>query len=158
MKASIKHVDELMKIQTLCYGPDMNESIGVFHSIVGSGLCFVIKKTHDDTIAGYLLAHYWHDFAQPPKLHEELTKCEVRRCCFIHDLAIMPQYRGMNYTRALLQELKDKINDLPCCLVSVNGTSEFWKKFGFVEQECSRNLLSTYSEDARFMRAGHLHL
>jgi len=147
-----------MEIQTLCYGADMNESIGVFHSIVGSGLCFVIKNTHDDTISGYLLAHYWHDFAQPTKLHEELTKCEVRRCCFIHDLAVMPQYRGMNYTRALLQELKDKLKDMPCCLVSVNGTSDFWHKFGFVEQECSLDILSTYSEDARFMCAEKLRL
>lgn len=154
MKANAEDLEVMLKIQKCCYILSMNESKEVFESIVKGNLCFVVH-VHGETV-GYLLAHYWHDVSHPPRLHEKLVQSGHTLCCFVHDLAIKPQYRGKGYARKLLMELKSEIGNMPCSLVSVNGTADFWQIYGFENQNCGIEILSTYGDDAKFMLARHM--
>ena len=65
----------------------------------------------------------------------------------IHDLAVLPQYRGKGVGRALLQTAEDYARRQGCCrltlevLESNSGARELYRRFGFDDSTISRFLV-----------------
>jgi ribosomal protein S18 acetylase RimI-like enzyme len=85
-------------------------------------------------VVGYLISHpYIRDKSAPLNtLIHEIP--ETPDTWYIHDLAILPEFRGRGMVRPVLEDIKalalsHGIKELS--LVSVYGTEVFWTKMGF---------------------------
>lgn len=74
---------------------------------------------------------------------------------YIHDLAILPEFRGHGFAQEGVRLLCDVGKGFETMgLVSVYGTGAFWVRFGFVEGEGDEGLrskLREYGDDAVFL-------
>jgi ribosomal protein S18 acetylase RimI-like enzyme len=83
-------------------------------------------------LCGYLISHPIR-YQQPPDLDSFLGEIIAPDQYYIHDLAILPVFRGSG----LAQEGVEKVLRTAAkayetsCLVSVYGTARFWGRFGF---------------------------
>lgn len=87
----------------------------------------------DDKLVGYCFFHPWHENQIVP-LCLELTNVPKSPICYIHDLAILPKYRGNGNGRFFAGAVIEKIRSLgfsKCALVAVLGAERFWCKMGF---------------------------
>lgn len=89
---------------------------------------------HQDRIVGYLISHpYTRD--NYPDLNTLIHRIpENPDTWYIHDLAILPEFRGRGMVRPILTQVKELalskgIKEMS--LVSVYGTEKFWTKMGF---------------------------
>ena len=88
----------------------------------------------ENEVVGYLISHPYLRDKSPPLntlIHEIPTSADT---WYIHDLAILPEFRGRGMVRPILEEVKalalsHGIHELS--LVSVYGTEVFWTKMGF---------------------------
>jgi len=87
-----------------------------------------------EKVVGYLISHPYCRDTYPPlnTLIREIP--EDPDTWYIHDLAILPEFRGRGMVRPVLEEVKALalaygIKELS--LVSVYGTEPFWTKMGF---------------------------
>ena len=93
--------------------------------------CYVLDA---EKVVGYLISHPFRRDAYPPlnTLIREIP--EDPDTWYIHDLAILPEFRGRGMVRPVLEEVKalalaQGIKELS--LVSVYGSEKFWTKMGF---------------------------
>lgn len=104
-------------------------------------------------ICGYAIAHPIRPFA-PPELDAfpDAISPETTQL-YIHDIAIIREFRGGNFARAIiadLLQLADRYES--AALVSVYGTYPFWERFGFRTSEKDlSDKLAPYGADAVFM-------
>lgn len=104
-------------------------------------------------VCGYAIAHPIRPF-DPPELDALPGAISPETTQFyIHDIAIIREFRGGNFARAIiadLLQLADRYES--AALVSVYGTYPFWERFGFraTEKDLS-DKLAPYGEDAVFM-------
>ncbi|KAK4210203.1 hypothetical protein QBC37DRAFT_292999 [Rhypophila decipiens] len=77
---------------------------------------------------------------------------------YIHDIAILPAFRGQGLAAQCIRLLLDvakRHGYKTTCLISVYGTSEFWGKFGFLPPENLSDVLKEkvkgYGEDAVYL-------
>lgn len=87
-----------------------------------------------EKVVGYLISHPYRRDTYPPlnTLIREIP--EDPDTWYIHDLAILPEFRGRGMVRPVLAKVKalalaQGIKELS--LVSVYGTEPFWTKMGF---------------------------
>ena len=124
-------------IQRLCFPASAIESLPALRSIARAAprMCMVAEAP--GTIAGYLLAHPWSANDLPP-LNEPLPTLPAgASCLFIHDLAIRPSARGTGLAGRMVRRLLTIARNsgmTGASLISVQETSEFWARFGFVKQ------------------------
>jgi hypothetical protein len=89
---------------------------------------------HEDLVVGYLISHPYRRNTYPP-LNTLIYKIpDAPDTWYIHDLVILPEFRGRGMVRPILAEVKalaliHGINELS--LVSVYGKEVFWRKMGF---------------------------
>lgn len=88
----------------------------------------------DPDIVGYLISHPYRRDTHPPlnTLIREIPK--DADTWYIHDLAILPEFRGRGMVRPVLdmvRELALRHGNKECSLVSIYGREKFWKKMGF---------------------------
>lgn len=152
--ASLEDLDEIYWLQSEWYAAHLIEDKHVFAAIIEQGfslVCVLNKK-----IIGYILCHAslgtntMHPLDEPPGFIKEPG------AYFIHDLLIDPEHRAKGIGSMLVKELMKKLgenNDFH--IVSVENTTSFWKRFGFVEDQA---ITPGYGKDARHMcHAKHLH-
>ena len=118
----------------------------------------------DDKMVGHLIAHYWLDAENPPRLNSisdiltlpSTNKDELGyQNIFIHDLTIIPDMANQGIARELMSRFLEYLNSwcqpIIISLVSVNGSQKFWAKIGFVPiiqpTEKQIELLKTYGDD-----------
>lgn len=134
--ADASHVPGMLAVQEQCYPTALHESASVFLSILqrGSGHCYVLVDDDDDMhfVAGYLLAHPWHDVSCPPCLNSIPCMTGPARCIFIHDMVVLPAYRGCGFGKALLDCLLPSTYPVTLCAIDEPAAS-FWAKMGFVQ-------------------------
>ena len=146
---------QIMNIQKASYPPHLHESIEIFESIARSSeFCYVAE--FNSQICGYLFSHLWTDITNPPKLHTKYDFNQEEKCCFIHDLAVDPEFRNMRIAQNLFQMLckESKIINLPITLVAVNGADVFWHKMGFSylgKDGISHDIFESYDKTASYM-------
>lgn len=115
-------MNKILKLQALCYPPELQESEETLMNIVGNNRSYF---AHDgDELIGYLLCHY---ATKPAKLNHYETSGDF---LFIHDLAVHPDFRHKNVATNLLKNICE-----PCMLLSLPEAYRFWRKMGFIETE-----------------------
>lgn len=94
------------------------------------------KLTREGEILGYAIAHPWF-LNEIPELDAFLPKrADPPDCLFIHDVAVLPEARGLGAAEAFVALLRPLaaargVRYLAC--VSVYGTDRLWSRFGFTE-------------------------
>jgi hypothetical protein len=91
--------------------------------------CFVYEK--ENRVQGYIISHPWMS-DNVPELNKELPIVDLDRfrshqCYYIHDIVLMPEYRGALIAAEIIEPLiKDK---LLVCLVAPAPTQHYWRKY-----------------------------
>lgn len=103
---------------------------------------------------GYVLSHPW-TLTAPPALNSLLGAIpEAPDTFYIHDLALLPEARGLGAAGAAVEILIGVAKSLPTMsLVAVNGSVPFWSRYGFAisnRPDLMQKLLS-YDDAAQFM-------
>lgn len=115
--------------------------------------CLVLAD--DGEVGGYVISHpIRHD--QPPALDSLLREIALDADqYYIHDLAILPKFRGTGRAAECIAKLLKVAKQFPTtCLVSVYGTTSFWGRYGFTPaavDEVLAEKLRGYGEDAAYL-------
>ena len=117
--------------------------------------CLGLVEPGSDELCGYAISHpikYRH----PPTLNHLLGNiASDADQYYIHDLAILPKFRGHDLARGCIEKLLDVAKRYrTTCLISVYGTEQFWGHFGFVKVEVDevlRKKLLEYGDDAKYL-------
>jgi GNAT superfamily N-acetyltransferase len=111
----------------------------------------------DDAIAGYGLAHPWKQNEIPPldgflgRLPEDVD------CLYVHDVAVLPDFRGGGVARAYVATIEGLARSsgiATLALVSVYGTRVVWERLGFrpvAADAALRAKLTSYGASATYM-------
>lgn len=156
MRAS--DLDRVISIQAVCYAGDIPESRTSLQAKfeASSATCLVAECS--GVVRAYLFALPWLSVA-PPSLNA--TTCELPAnpdCLYLHDLSVAPELRGTGTGTALIQmffELQQQARLPSACLVAVQSSAPFWRRFGFEVTQGDAVLtekLASYGADARFMQ------
>jgi ribosomal protein S18 acetylase RimI-like enzyme len=118
--------------------------------------CFVLE---DDTlgscatgscaIGGYAISHPFT--RESPPLNTLLHQIHEATCWYIHDIALLPSFRGNGATSEMVSQLTELARSRgmrEITLTSVNNSHTFWKRLGFVHDLSTS--CSTYG-DSFFM-------
>ncbi|MDR1089495.1 MAG: GNAT family N-acetyltransferase [Prevotella sp.] len=127
------HIPEMMDIQKICFQEAYCESVFVYDTLVKVFPDGAWGAFYRDRMIGYIFFHpYKNQMVKP--LDSGLVLTGDEDCMYLHEIAILPQYRAQGITGRLI-DVFDKVsgqyrlNDQS--LVSVQGSMEFWKKKGF---------------------------
>lgn len=111
----------------------------------------------DDTPAGYGLAHPWMRQHIPLLDHLLGAIPAEADCLYIHDVAILPEWRGRGALHRYLASVVHLARSAgigSLALVSVYGTQAMWARAGFHTVEADATLaakLASYGESATYM-------
>ena len=155
-KLSIDDIPNLIRIADKIH-PSLPESFEVFAERVElfpSG-CLALVEDGSSELCGYAISHPIRH-RQPPALDSLLGGIAVdANQYYIHDLAILPQFRGHGFAQDCIEKLLAVASRFPTtCLVSVYGTAAFWRRSGFLSVETDEVLekkLLGYGDDAMFL-------
>ncbi|KAK4442716.1 acyl-CoA n-acyltransferase [Podospora aff. communis PSN243] len=119
--------------------------------------CLILSDDTTGKIGGYTISHPIRK-DQPPALDSLLGSIpEDADQFYIHDVVVSPEFRGKGAAgegvRRLLAVAEERGFETTC-LVSVNGTTGFWSRFGFEAGEVGEALkekLKGYGDDAVYM-------
>lgn len=151
---SVSDVESLLRVADKIH-PDLPESDYVFVERVKlfpEG-CLVLVEAGE--VCGYAVSHPIRN-RQPPALDSLLGEISPDADqYYIHDLAILPRFRGRGLAAKGIDKLLTVAKRFPTtCLVSVYGTTSFWERFGFVPGQVDAVLsekLHGYGEDAAYL-------
>lgn len=113
---------------------DHPEDMAVYHNrlaLYPQG-CMALER--DGQVMGYMVAHPWSDDAAPPKLNQILDDLPVSDCLYLHDIALLPETRGMGAGRIATAKLVQFAKDhgyRKIWLTAVSGADSFWSQQGF---------------------------
>ncbi|WP_062206874.1 hypothetical protein [Aureimonas sp. AU12] len=119
--------------------------------------CLVLEavgRSGPSGIGGYAIAYPAPLFAPPPLDTVLGTLPALADSLYVHDVALLPDWRGGGRSDAGIRLLLDLADAFPAAmLVSVYGTAPFWGRYGFVPNADPRlgDKLATYGEGAVFM-------
>ncbi len=148
-------------VQRSSFPPPAVESVSCLQSIAAAApeMCAVAES--EEGMLGYMLAHPWVPDDLPP-LNEPLTKCPPgASCLFIHDLALLPSARGRGLASEMVRRLlatAEAEEMTSASLLSVQGTTEFWARFGFgkrpeLTERFRKRVVGFFEIDFHFMAA-----
>ncbi|MCJ1324937.1 hypothetical protein MMC10_001599 [Thelotrema lepadinum] len=117
--------------------------------------CLALVEGDGDELCGYAISHPIRR-RQPPALNSLLGEIALDADqYYIHDLAILPEFRGFGLAQECIKDLFAVANRFPTtCLVSVYDTATFWGRFGFLPVEIDEILekkLLDYGEDVTYL-------
>lgn len=109
--------------------------------------------TYNTMTVGYAIAHPGK-IGQPPPLDTLLgTLPPDADCLYIHDVALLPETRGLRFGAAAVATLLDlaRQHGLACLtLTAVNNSAAFWSRQGLSLAPINKGL-GTYGDDAAYM-------
>ena len=124
--------------------PDFYEELSIFYerlALCPEG-CFVLEEL---TIGGYAISHPFR--RESPPLNTLIKEIPVATCWYIHDVALLPSFRGNRATSAIVSKMEELARSQglqEMTLTSVSGSHTFWNRIGFsVDPSVS---CSTYDE------------
>ncbi len=125
----------IARIQAESYPREVLESLESLqsHWHVSESTCLIAEV--QGAVVGYILSHPWIKGKIPPlnEIYSSLpANCDS---LFIHDLALSPPFRGTGLGDELVRavfEAGSALGLTHLSLISVQGSSGYWKRFGFV--------------------------
>jgi GNAT superfamily N-acetyltransferase len=116
--------------------------------------CFGLHS--EGGLIGYGVSHPWMLYSIPP-LDRLLGALPAQAdCLYIHDVAILPEFRGLRLADRLVEQLtsvaeSEKLRAM--ALVSVYGADVFWSRFGFRQASTPdiTERLRSYGPTARYL-------
>lgn len=123
----------VLEIQRDCYGEEYIEDSVTFARMIAVYPQGCLGVSVGGNLAGYVFFHPFHENVVKP-LDHPLALDGTEDCMYLHDIAVHPRYRGMAFTRALLERFDLETGNEGFnvqCLVSVQGSQEFWRNHGF---------------------------
>ncbi len=153
---SINDIKSLARIADKIH-PDLLENDEVFAERVKlfpEG-CLGLVEGKGNELCGYVISHPIRRL-QPPALNSLLGKiASDANQYYIHDLAILPELRGRGLAQECITKLFAIAKRYPTtCLISVYGTQQFWRHFGFVPVQIDdvfQKKLLDYGDDATYL-------
>lgn len=138
----------IISIQSQVYTTIEPESEDVLRSKqrLGQEFCLVITDNHH-RLAGYCLAHPWTD--QSIVLDHIYEPTITPALLYIHDLAILPMYKGKKLGSFVVEHLlhsAKKVQLPKAKIVSLAQARYFWEKIGF--KEIQTPVDESYGKDA----------
>ena len=133
--------------------PDFYEELSIFYerlALCPEG-CFVLEEVTIGScaIGGYAISHPFT--RESPPLNTLLHQLTESTCWYIHDVALLPSFRGNCSTSAIVSRMEEIARSQglhEMTLTSVSGSHTFWNRLGFVHE--STTPCSTYG-DSFFM-------
>ena len=126
-------VTSVLEIQRDCYSEWYLEDSRMFEQMIAvypQG-CLGVKV--DGVLAAYAFFHPYREDAVKP-LDDSLTLDGGEDCMYLHDFAVHPRFRGMGFTRMLMERVDHETwnegFDVQC-LVAVQDSKGFWMNYGF---------------------------
>lgn len=131
-----------------------------------------VQDDNETIICGYAVSHPIPKRHQPPALNTLLLNMNKPPSVspgeaeqfYIHDLAILPEFRGRGYAREcvdMLLGVAKRWGFELTGLVSVYGTERFWERFGFgpalaaadvdADAKLLKKIVSAYGQDAVYL-------
>ncbi len=148
----------LMDIQRACYGAEYAESESVFARRLAHPLQCSLAVERKGVLLGYLAA-YWSEAGKVTPLHGDFEPSAAPGVLYLHDTAVHPAHAGQGLAGRLLAPLWQQARRRGiqlACLVSVQGTQDYWRRHGFRAQALrdpqQRLRLTSYGEDALYMQ------
>ena len=125
-------LDPVFDLQCRAHTPDYHESRTALASRFERGrkCCFVAEQ--GQCAVAYLLAHPWG--GPPPVLHHMLPRLAQPDHLFLHDLAVLPEVRGVGAAAALIAALekqgrREGFREIR--LVALVNAVSFWQRRGW---------------------------
>lgn len=147
--------DQILRIQAQSYAADILEEEAVLRSKWATAPEHNVVCVDDhNTVLGYLLNHPWHN-EEPPGLHENLQAGLPIKSWHLHDLAISPLARGKGVANLLVQHVMEHVQRMQVAsvsLIAIQGSTSFWSRYGFEEQESLAATRDSYGSDAVWMK------
>lgn len=153
-KMLVSDIDGLLRVADRIH-PDLPESDYVFRERVKLFPEGCLVLVEGDEVCGYAISHPIHH-RQPPALDSLLGEVAPNADqYYIHDLAILPRFRGRGLAAECIGKLLAVAKRYPTtCLVSVYGTAPCWGRFGFEPEHVDTVLsekLRDYGADATYL-------
>jgi GNAT superfamily N-acetyltransferase len=153
------HASDLPAISAIAarIHPDLPESPEVFAEKMR--LCpdgCLVLAAENETV-GYGLSHPWMQHQIPPLDGVLETLPEDADCLYVHDVAVLPDFRGGGVARAYVVRIEGLARSsgiATLALVSVYATRSLWEHFGFRAVAADAELrakLASYGGSATYM-------
>jgi GNAT superfamily N-acetyltransferase len=127
------HIQEMMNIQKVCFLEEYRESVSVYDTLIKVFPDGALGAFYNNSMLAYIFFHPYKDKTVKP-LDSGLALTGKENCMYLHEIAILPQYRAQGIPSLLIDEF-DKVSRQyrmnSQSLVSVQDSMEFWKKKGF---------------------------
>lgn len=162
-EACIRDVQDILRIQSMCYAPSLLEDEAIFKKIIEQDMSYVVFDSLDNqSVVGYALVHRIPDKHAPPGLNTDILNAgdawNARNAwnghVFIHGLSVAPEWQGKGLASTMVDEIMDRASEAKSVsLFSVQDSQKFWEKHGFteVEEESRTPWINSYGEDAVHM-------
>lgn len=157
-----RDVDQLLHLQTMCYGDDFQESRTAFAQRLGCAHhCSVgVASTAGAALQAYLAA-YWSNPGKITPLDGHFTAPAAgEQVLYLHDISVLPALSGQGLARHLVRHGMQQARQRglrQATLVSVQGSQSYWERQGFSVypvMDAQQYLhLQTYGEGAVYMTA-----
>lgn len=148
----------LMGIQLACYGAAYAESAQVYARRLAHPQHCSLAVEQNGTLLAYLAA-YWSEAGKVTPLHGDFEVCAAPGVLYLHDMAVHPAHAGQGLASRLLAALWPQARQrgiFTSCLVSVQGTQDYWRRHGYLPQPLSDpqqlQRLSGYGKHAGYMQ------
>lgn len=151
---TVDHIDGLLRVADEVH-PDLPEGGYVFTERVKLFPEGCLVLVDNDEVIGYAISHPIREH-QPPELDSVLGEIPAdANQYYIHDIAILPKFRGKGHAAECINKLLVVANRYPTsCLISVYGTAPFWARFGFKPEpvdDILKEKLKNYGDDATYL-------
>ncbi|MFZ6769593.1 GNAT family N-acetyltransferase [Undibacterium sp. Di26W] len=151
-------VAAVFDIQSLAYVPAMVEALPLLAARLQSAPDTAWVAEQDGCVMAYLVA-YPSIGGRISALGQAFSLAGQPNALYVHDLAVDPAHAGKGLAQAMLAHAfayARRQNWQHVCLVSVQSTSAFWQRRGFVEQtgldQQQLEKLASYTGDAFYMK------
>jgi len=142
------HLKQIIEIQNKCFQKFHEENINVYSTFINVFPDGAWGAFCDNELVGQIFFHPYKNRTEKP-LNTELVITGKEDSMYLHEIAILPQYRSFGISNSLLKiydEISEKYKIMNQSLVSVENSLEFWKKKGFsiIKKADAGNYLDGY--------------
>jgi predicted N-acetyltransferase YhbS len=124
----------VLAVQRRCYRADVVEPLEAFERRLALFAAGCLGAEDAGALGGYVFGHPW-TLGRIVPLGVALRSLPRQRDCFyIHDLAVLPEWRGRGVAARLVGavvELAGNLGFERAALVAVQGSEPFWRRHGF---------------------------